>query len=426
MKNLSRVGQLIKESTTSISAVDGRPALLALTRATTKLIYQDLVAIQPTTQSVAALYGVKYLNPNDKLSFVTGATYSGEFGTKERETLTEITMMTLSGKVKGDYFLYDDVVFKVLIDDPFAGTTETELSYVISEAVAAATIRLVPDSAPTEQFERGDVEISEAGFEISKWQAKARTRKLKTTLTVELAQDLEANGFKTPEMIDDLLATQMAEEINKDVMQSLITVSRRFNVQGVSNKGVLDLSATGSSVEQARTAYRFICEMNASIQKATSYSATYVVASSRVAALLASTGWLEIKDNQPESAFGILMNGLVLYCDNNSPVEYVIVGVKDYYGPEEMIGSLFYAPYISKDADITDPVDHVGAYTILNDSSSLQPSVALMIRYALCVNPYTMGISDEDARVIDAADMDNFSGKSEMSVLLGFKLPKLV
>lgn len=426
MKNLSRVNQLLRESVTSVDSADGRPALLALTRATTKLIYQDLVAIQPTTQAVAALFGVKYLNPNRELSFVTGATYSGQFGVEGRKSLDVLTMANLGTRVKGTYFLYEDVVFKVLVDDPFNATTETEIAYVISEAIAASTIRLVPDAAPTEQFETGDVEISEAAFEISKWQAHTRTRKFKTTLTVELAQDLEANGFKTPDMIDDLLATQMAEEINKDVVQSLVTVSRRFKVKGVSDKGVLDLSSVGSSsVEQARTAYRYICEMNASIQRVTSYSATYAVASSRVAALLAASGWLEIQENQPVAAYGVLKNGLVLYCDNNSPVEYMIVGVKDTYGPEEMIGSLFYAPYISASAQITDPVDHVGAYSIVNDTSSLQPSISLMLRYALCVNPYTMGLSDPEARVIDASDMDNFAGQSEMSVLLGIKLPKL-
>ena len=426
MQKLSRVNQLLKESATSVAAVDGRPALLALTRATTKLIYQDLVAIQPTTQQTAALYGVKYLNPNKELSFVTGATYSGQFGVEERKSLDKLDMSNLGSRVKGSYFLFEDVVCKVLIDDPFSGTTETEINYVISEAIAASTIRLVPDAAPTEQFESSDVEISEAAFEISKWQASCRTRKFKTSLSVELAQDLEANGFKAPDMIDDILATQMAEEINKDVIQSLITVSRRFKVKGVSDKGVLDLSSTTvSSVEQARTVYRYICEMNASIQRATSYSATYVLASSRVAALLAASGWLEILDDQSDSAYGVLKNGLVVYCDNNSPAEYVIVGVKDNYGPEEMIGSLFYSPYISHMAKTSDPVDHVGAYTIVNDSMSLQPTISLMVRYALCVNPYTMGIEDPEARLIDASDMDNFSGRSEMSVLLGIKLSKL-
>lgn len=425
MSNIKVMADLINESTTTADNSNGRPSLLAITRATTQLIYQDLVATQPTSQPLAALYGLKYLNPLGKLSFVTGATFSGAIGTQERKTIPELSTANKDGFVKGDYFTFDDVVFKALSDDPFAGSTETELFDLVSEANAASTIRMVPDAANTEHFESPNSEISEAGFEIRKWQSQTKSRKFKTEVTHELLQDMDSNGFNSKEMIYDLLATQMAEEVNKDILQSLVTVSRRFKVDGVSPKGVLDLSVKGSSVEQARELYRYMCEMNASIQRNTSYSATYAVASSRVAAVLASSGWLTVKDDQPDSAYGVLNNGIVLYCDNNSPIDYVVVGVKANYGEDELIGSLFYAPYSNGLGPDADPTDHVGAYTVLNDSHNMQPKIALMLRYALCVNPYTMGIDDAQAKVIDTSNMDNFAGQSDMSMLLGVKLPKL-
>lgn len=420
-----KIRDLLNESTTTQSSSIGRPNLVAITRATTKLIYQDLVATQFTNQPEAALYGIKYLNPNDELSFVTGATYSGEIGVSERSTMPTITMVNLGSFNKGDYFKYEDVVFKCLIDDPFAGTAETTVFEVISEANAASAIRLVPDAANVQKFETGDVEIADAGFIINKWIARVKSRKFKTSLTVELAQDLESNGFNAPNMLEDVLATQMAEEINKDILQSLITVSSRFKVAGVSPKGVLDLSQQGSSVEQGRELYRYVCEMNAYIQRLTSYSATYVVASSRVAGVLAASGWLEIKDDQPENCYGVLKNGLVVYCDNNSPLEYVVVGVKASFGDEELVGSLFYAPYSEGIDPYSDPTDHVGAYKVINDPNDLQPKLMLLTRYALCVNPYTTGMNDQDARIVDSTNLDNFAGQSKMSVLLGVKLPKL-
>lgn len=432
MKKQKLVDQLLKESvmaeaTTSTDSLNDRPALLALTRATTQLIYQDLVATQYTSRPVAALYGVKYLNPNKELTFVTGATYGGQYGHSDRATIPALDLALAPTLMKDNVFTFQNVVFKVLEDTPFAGSTETDLFDLVSEGIAASTIRMAPEAAVTTKFEEPTSEISEAAFEVNKWQADVKSRKFKTEITVELAQDMEAAGFNAPEMLEDILSTQMAEEINKDVMQSLITVSSRFKVKGVSDKGILDLSAAGSSVEQGRTLYRYIAEMNASIQRNTSYSATYVLASSRSAALLASSGWLQ-KNNVdvPEAAYGVLNNGLVVYCDNNSPAEYVIVGVKAEYGDNEMIGSLFLAPYaegLSKEAD---PTDHVGTYKIINDPDSLQPKLMLLVRYALCVNPYTMGIDDEKARVIDSTDFSNFAGKSQMSVLLGVKLPKLV
>ena len=56
----------------------------------------------------------------------------------------------------------------------------------------------------------------------------------------------------------------------------------------------------------------------------------------------------------------------------------------------------------------------------------MQPSVALLVRYALSVNPYTVGLDEDEARVINAADMDKMAGRSQMSVMLGVKLPKLI
>lgn len=432
MKNLKLVDKLLTESvmseaTTSTDIENDRPALLALTRATTQLIYQDLVATQYTSRPTAALYGIKYLNPNKELTFVTGATYGGQYGTEDRKTIPDLDLALAPTLVKDDLFKYQNVVFKVLTDTPFAGSTETDLFDLVSEGIAASSIRMAPEAATTSKFEEPNSSIAEAGFQVNKWQADVKSRKFKTEITVELAQDMEAAGFNAPEMLEDILATQMAEEINKDVIQSLVTVSSRYKVKGVSDKGILDLSAISSSVEQARTLYRFICEMNASIQRGTSYSATYVLASSRSAALLASSGWLQKNvDGIPDAAYGVLNNGLVVYCDNNSPAEYVVVGVKAEYGENEMIGSLFYAPYAEGLSKESDPTDHIGTYKIINDPDSLQPKLMLLVRYALCVNPYTMAIGDDEARVIDSTDIGLFAGRSQMSVLLGVKLPKLV
>ncbi|AJD81987.1 capsid vertex [Yersinia phage vB_YenM_TG1] len=423
---MSNINQLLRESTTSTSSIAGRPNLVALTRATTKLVYMDLVAEQRTTQPVAALYGIKYLNPNNDLSFVTGATYGGAIGPSQRATIIDITMTNKDTFVKGDYFKYVDVVFKVLEDTPFAGTAETEIFGVVSEAVADSTIRMVPDAASTSKFESANSDIAEASFQISKWQAPVKSRKLKTELTVELAQDLEANGFDASSMVEDVLATQMAEEINKDILQGLVTVSTRFKIDGVSDKGVLDLSGPDTAPEQGRKLYRFVCEMNSSIQRNTSYSGTYVVASSRCAAVLAASGWMHQGEDEElsDNAYGVLNNGLVLFCDTNSPVDYVIVGVKAEFGDMEAVGSLFYAPY-TEGLDLEDP-EHVGVFKAIVDPESLQPKIALLTRYALCVNPYTTGATDEQARIIDASDFDLFAGRSQMSTLLGVKLPKLI
>lgn len=423
---MAKINELLRESTTTTSNSLGRPNLVALTRATTKLIYRDIIAEQRTNQPIAALYGVKYLTPDNEFSFQTGATYGGEVGSKDRETIPELTDKP-QAIAKGDYFKYQNVVYKALESSPLASTSATDLSDALQEGLVSLTCRLVPDAAHTEKFEAGDVEISNAVFQVNKWNAPVKSRKLKTALTVELAQDMESNGFDAPAFLEDLLATVMADEINKDVLQSLITVSKRYKVTGVSDNGIIDLSYD-SAPESARKLYEMVCEMNSEIQKTTSYSGTFVVASSRVAAMLAGSGWLKHKpeDEQwlPETAYGYLINGLPVFCDVNSPLDYVIVGVKENYGGNEVVGSIFYAPY-TEGLDLDDE-EHVGAYKVIVDPDSLQPSISLMVRYALSANPYTVAKDDKEARVIDATNMDLMAGQSNMSYLLGVKLPKII
>lgn len=423
---MSKIHKLLRESTTTQSSMIGRPNLVALTRATTKLVYGDLVAQQRTTQPVAAMYGVKYLTPDNELSFVTGATYGGQYGVKERESMTEFTLG--ANFSKGDVFKFENVVYKAMEDNPFTGSTETTEAGQLAEGIILLKVRVVPDAAPTSKYETGDGDrIAEAKFQINKWNAEVKSRKIKSTLSIELAQDMESNGLDAPNFIEDILATEMADEINKDILQSLVTVSKRYKVEGVCDNGIVNLSYDNAP-EAGRKLYELVCEMVSHIQRTTSYTATYVVASTRVAAVLAGSGWLKHKPEDDKylspNAYGFLANGLPVYCDTNTPADYVTVGVKEDFGGKEMVGSLFYSPY-TEGLDLDDP-EHVGVFKVIVDPDSLQPSVALMVRYALAANPYTVAKDDKEARIIDASNMDLMAGQSDMSVLLGVKLPRII
>lgn len=419
-----KIDRLIQESTLTASNQVGRPDLLSYTKATNKRIFKALVAEQRTRQPVAALYGIRVLNPEDNMTYVGGATFGGLMGPESRATTPEFAGQAPYNK--GDLFKHESVIFKALEDNPFAGSTETEHGELISEAIAAGTIRMVSDAAPTAQFEAGHPEIAEAGFRIDKWQSTVKSRKLKTSVTVELAQDLEANGFDAPNFLDDMLGIQMAEEVNKDVLQSLVTVSNRFKVHGVSSKGVLDLtdSQYDNAQDRARTLYYYMCEMNSAVQRNTSFAGTYAVASSRCAAILAASGWVEKRDDGDELAYGYLKNGLPLYADMNTPAEYVIVGVNADMGEGQTVASLYYAPY-TEGMDVEDDVDQMGEFKVVVDPESLQPTIALLARYALSANPYTVAKDDKEARIIDGSDMDKMAGQSMLSSYLGVKLPPL-
>jgi len=67
-----------------------------------------------------------------------------------------------------------------------------------------------------------------------------------------------------------------------------------------------------------------------------------------------------------------------------------------------------------------------GAFKVVVDPESLQPSIGLLVRYALSANPYTVAKDEKEARIIDGGDMDKMAGRSDLSVLLGVKLPKII
>lgn len=414
MKN--KLELLLNESSTTAHSQTARPHLVGLTRATTQLVYTGLVSTQPTTQPVAVVYGVEYQHPDKTNSALTGATFAGRV--KDRSLLP--VFPTVTSFNKGDLFVHKAFVFEVLESSPFTGSvSNTRLA--LAEATAAGKIRIVSEAS--DDSTEG-TPPSEATLKIGSWKANVLTRKIKTHLSVELAQDLEANGFDAAETIDDMLATQMAEEINKDIIQSLINVSHRYRVKGRTENGVLDLTKSINASDQGRELYQYVCEMNASIQNNTSFSGDWVLASARVVSILESSGFLSNhpSDEVPVNSEGRLKNGMLVYVDATAPFDYMIVGVKKHLGEMECASSLVYSPY-SEGLDLDDE-EHIGQFKLAVDSDSLQPVICLMVRYALSVNPFAK-VKNADTNVHDSHP-SKLTERSYMSSLLAINLPEII
>ncbi|UOX40551.1 major head protein [Aeromonas phage GomatiRiver_11] len=409
--SVSKIHQLLSESTTTAANSQGRPALVGLTRSVNALIYSELVAIQETTQPTSTLYGVRYFNPNGDMAFQSMATYGGHVGSRDG-----IQVATLgTAYIKGDVFQdKDTVVYEVLkpftLTDTGSGITED----AIYEAVIVGNVRIKSESAPAEYFESG-AEIVKTNFKFDRWNAAVKSRKLKSDVTVELMQDLEANKLDAPSVVEDVLATMISEDINKDIIQTLGTVSTRF-MMGDMTKPILDLTTATDAVIIGRTLYQYVCEMKGQMQRQTSFDATYALCSVRVGALLSASGWLKPSDDP--LADGELYNGMKVYVDAYSSFDYVVVGCKHEMNDIEHVGSLFFSPYVES--------DNLGSYKIINDAESLQPHLCMMIRYGLSVNPYTTGLGDDEKRITQGDDWSKLAGQSRMSYILGVKLPKII
>ncbi|QEG05475.1 vertex head subunit [Shigella phage JK32] len=402
--------ELLKESTSSVANQTARPQLLALTRAVNNLIFSDLVAIQPTNQPICALFGLRYVNRDGQMTYRTAGTYGGAAGNRD---VFEDFQKDKEYQV-GDHFKFDNVVYEVITEGAVGQDISTE-EEAIFKGVVSNKIRFFSDYAPTEYFEDANTEISTTDFDFEKWQVNVGSRKLKTEFTTELMQDLEANQMNSENTVLDLLATVASEEINKDIIQKLITVSTRYKVKSITPDGVLSLVNVQDAPAQARELYRYACEMSNQMLRTSSFGGTYVLASSRVVGLLQASGWMEETDNALSE--GRLRCGLEVYADTVTPFDYMIVGCKHMVGDMESVGSLFYSPYTESDG--------AGAYKSIIDPNSFNHKVAIMNRYALSVNPYTTKADQENNQVIKGDEWGKLAGRSEMSYMLGIELPPL-
>ncbi|QFR55813.1 capsid vertex protein [Yersinia phage JC221] len=400
--------------TTSINIDNTRPELVSLTRAVNNLIYHDLVAIQETALPSATIFGVRYRNPNGDMTFSSAATYSGRISGR-----TDIDSINLDKSyAKGDLFKHDatDVVYEAVAPVTLK-TLDADKDTAIMKAIFQSKIRMVSEAADTSKYETSE-DIASTSFQMDRWNIPVRSRKFKTEMTVELMQDLEANQFEADGVIEDILGTVASEEVNKDIIQTLITVSKRYNVTGVITDGIFD-ATTGYDAKNApalgRMLYQIACEMGQEMNRTTSFDATYVLCSARVAGILAASGWLHETDDNHPLATGRLNNGYYVYTDTNTPFDYMLTGCKYDLGEMDHVGSLFYAPY--------EEADEAGSMKVSVDPASLQPKVAILMRYGLSVNPYTA--ENDSDRLINGDDWSALAGKSKMSQIVGIKLPKL-
>lgn len=400
------LNELIQESSVTGAADMGRPQLLAMTHAVNALIYADLVATQSTSKSIATLFGLRYLNRDGDMSFRAPATYGGTYG--DRALVDKELTADNTAFAKGDVFKFDKVIYQAIDDinmtDMGGGD---DILVQLSLALMLNKVRIVSDAGETGEMEFA--QPSESKLALDRWKVELRTRKLKSEVTHEFIQDIKANGFDGEKMIRDMLATEIAEEINRDVMQKLQTVSTRHNTDTTKN-GIYYAGGTTDDPAKGRTMYRIVCEMARAVHSETSFEASYVLCSPRVAALLSSSGWMKGDTNMANLYSGVLSDGLKVYVDPVTRFDYVIVGTKQNTGDMENVGSLFYSPYTATDG--------AGQFTFAHAVEDLQPRIMAMTRYGLSVNPYTTEGEDTE-QVYAGDDWNSLAGKSKYSRFCG-------
>lgn len=405
---------------------------VSLYKAVTNLIFTDLVNVSETKTRVANVYCWEHVDKNDNIIVNTPATYSGKFGVAEREYLTDkgLEFPTKTDYKEGDYFLDvdTDVVYQSVKDNPFDGNTVPENEDKINLALCEGSIRYVSDTSPRDGFAPVD-----SSFKMRAWRGDVGTRRTRLDITTEALQDLgNVLGEDAEQKAIDSIAMVISDDINKDIIHKLQCVSKRYKTEKFDNKVVIDFSKDKrDGYLIGRELYSIITDMVAQVTTDTKFTPNFVVTSPRVAGLINTSG-MSVADSPTKKKNVqdryILNDGTTMYVDVTAKFDYIIVGVKN-----DNASSLYLSNFVQT-VTFSDTVGdggtkgNVGTYGIFKavNTDSLSESFMCLSRYALTSPPYTYDDEENDgSRIVQGDRWEKLAGKSPLSMMVGFKLPKL-
>lgn len=236
---------------------------------------------------------------------------------------------------------------------------------------------------------------AEMSFSIEKVSVTARTRKLKSTYTLEIQQDLKAiHALDAETELSNILSTEMLAEINREVIRHIYRSATVGAQSGVTTAGTFDLDTDSNGrwlVEKFKgLAFQFEREANVIARTTRRGKGNILIVSSDIASAMALAGVLDyapalqasinLTVDDTGSTFAGTMHGgrTKVYIDpyyggSLNGNELAVVGYK---GSSPWDAGLFYCPYV--------PLQMVRAV----DPESFQPAIGFQTRYGIVANPY--------------------------------------
>lgn len=311
------------------------------TRVWDHIVAKDLVGVQPLKTPVGVYFAIKYYS---------NTTYDGSLATE-------------LGHQK--------------VDPNYATSTEELGSNTI------ANVGTAPNEYPGTGGGLGigtGQGIREIDFKIEKKIAQVKTKKLKSKISLELLQDVQAmHNLNLRDEILNALAKEIAVEIDTEIIDTIAAKATVYN---------LDFALVNASGEnagnQADTYAGFVSFLTAATarigERTMMGAGNFVIASPRISAALEATSMYsassidkdkdKVRTNSDFYAGEI--NNIKLYRNYRWTTDMMIVGYK---GDSEMKSGLFYLPY---------------TFLSLNDvyEDSFSENLGAMSRYAISDSPF--------------------------------------
>ena len=315
-----------------------------------ELIAHDIVGVQPMTGPVGLAFALRYR---------AGQTYNQQAYPAGSVTPT-----------------YNDELGYNAIDPWYSGSTATSAGFVTSAGELLGSGADGTGAAADAGLGVGSyAAIAEVNMTVEKAQVEAKTRKLRSRWSLEVAQDLKAmHGLDLEEEMMDVLAYEITAEIDREIINK---------VNSVAIASTWDYNSTGPEADGRWMAEKYRTLYSAIVRKANLIAintrrgaGNFVVVSPMTCAALEglSSFVLWPVDGQINSMvtgvskIGSLDGRITVYRDTFASADYCTVGYK---GPSEYDAGVIYLPYIQL----------LVSKTVFEQS--FHPTVGLMSRYAL-------------------------------------------
>lgn len=234
----------------------------------------------------------------------------------------------------------------------------------------------------------GNDAFGEMGFDIDSFTVQTKTRALKATYTVELAQDLkQIHGLDAETELANILSAQLLADLNREVIRT-IYITAKAGAQNVdlSTAGIFDLD-TDSNGRWSKEKFQGMLfqidrDANAIAKETRNGKGNFIICSSDVASALAMSGMLDYQpalstdlqiDDTGNTFAGVLNGKYRVYIDPYAIGNFYVVGFK---GANQYDAGIYYCPYIP-----------LQLYKAVSEDS-FQPKIGFKTRYGLASNPF--------------------------------------
>ena len=241
------------------------------------------------------------------------------------------------------------------------------------------------------------------GFSIEKITVTANTRKLAADYTRELVQDLRAiHGIEAKNELTNILTGEILAEQNREIIRSIYIIAKPgAQNTDLANIGSFDVKVDSNgrwAVERFKgLMFQIEREANQIAKETRRGRGNFIICSSDVASALQMAGVLDYTpalngnnlqvDDTGNTFVGVLNGKFKVYVDPYASAltngdNFMVVG---YRGSDSRDAGLYFAPYTG-----------LQSFEVVNPTS-FQPSIGMMMRYGLVMNPYAKGLTAPDA-----------------------------